>query len=204
MIAPAMVFVRGNAVDGTHPVLTARRGRPAAARRGSRPPFLRVARRTGESLPRLDGVRILAVDDDPDARSIARQMLEPLGASVVVAGDAEEALALMGRQRPHIVLCDLLMPGTDGFELARRLRGTPGGRRLPVVAVTALGHETDYYRTWEAGFDGHLTKPIDYADLAWVVRILTRPRSGGGAWWGIGEASGARRRRLPPGPRPRR
>jgi CheY-like chemotaxis protein len=155
-----------------------------------------VVRRVSDALPRLDGLVVLAVDDDGDAREITRQMLEPLGARVLVAADADETLRLMRRERPHIVLCDLLMPGTDGFELTRHLRGTTVGRQLPIVAVTALGRETDYYRTWEAGFDGHLTKPIDYADLAWVVRILTRPRStrSGGAWFGVGEAADPRRR----------
>jgi CheY-like chemotaxis protein len=135
------------------------------------------------------------VDDDVDARLITQQILEPLGARVLVASDGPEALRLVDRVIPDVILCDLLMPDMDGFEVARRLRRDPRTARLPIIAVTALDRDPDYYRTWEAGFDGHLSKPVDYAELAWIVRMLTRRRRGrrGGAWWGVGSAAGTRR-----------
>jgi CheY-like chemotaxis protein len=161
-----------------------------------RPPPLRAVPPAGAPLPRLDGITVLVVDDDPDARDVARQMLEPLGARVVVAPNGPEALALWRRAAAHIVLLDLLMPGMDGFRVIRALRDHPRGARLPVVAMTALGTETDYYRTWEAGFDGHLTKPVEHGDLASVIQVLTRRRAGpSGGWWGVGSAAGPRRPR---------
>jgi CheY-like chemotaxis protein len=139
------------------------------------------------------------VDDDPDAREVVRQMLEPLGARVLTAASGPEALALWGRAAVHLVLLDLLMPEMDGFRVIRALRRHPRAARVPIVAMTALGSETDYYRTWEAGFDGHLTKPVEHGDLASVVHVLTRRRGrGAGAWLGAGSAAGPRR---PPRPR---
>ncbi len=179
-----------------------RRRRVAAPRRRRRKPYLRVVRHADQPLPRLDGVTVLAVDDDPDARAITQQMLEPLGARVLVARHGDEALRILAREQPHVILCDLLMPRMDGFELIRRLRRDPGRAALPVIAVTVLGRDTDYYRTWEAGFDGHLSKPIDYAELAWVVHIIMRrrPVRRGGGWGGVGMAGGTRRRRRPSRP----
>jgi CheY-like chemotaxis protein len=91
------------------------------------------------------------VDDDVDARLITQQILEPLGARVLVASDGPEALRLVDRVIPDVILCDLLMPDMDGFEVARRLRRDPRTARLPIIAVTALDRDPDYYRTWEAG-----------------------------------------------------
>lgn len=171
-------------------------GREPRRRSPRRPPALRVVRPAGAPLPRLDGTTVLVVDDDADARDVVRQMLEPLGARVVVVANGPEALALWRRAAAHIVLLDLLMPGMDGFRVIRALRDQPRGGRLPIVAMTALGTETDYYRTWEAGFDGHLTKPVEHGDLASVVQVLTRRRAGpSGGWWGVGSAAGPRRPR---------
>jgi CheY-like chemotaxis protein len=155
----------------------------------------------GAPLPRLDTVSVLVVDDDEDAREVVRQMLEPLGARVVTAADGRQALALWRSAAAHVVLLDLLMPGMDGFRVIRAIRESPRGGRIPIIAMTALGSETDYYRTWEAGFDGHLTKPVDHGDLASVIHVLTRRRrpGGSGGWLGMGSAAGPRR---PPG-RPR-
>jgi two-component system CheB/CheR fusion protein len=121
---------------------------------------------------------VLVVDDNPDARTIIQQMLEPLGASVLLARDGDEALAMLRDAAPDVILCDILMPRMDGFELSERIRRTPGRARVPVVAVTALGSSPDYLRTWEAGFDAHISKPVDDRALASVVRDLARQGRG--------------------------
>src|SRR5262249_35043056 len=122
--------------------------------------------RSGRLSPRLDGVTILLAEDDPDARRIICVMLRQHGAEMIVARDGLEALQLLETAQPDIALLDLLMPGLDGFRLAERLRADPRWRRLPVIAVSALGTHEDYLRTWELDFAAHLTKPVDFAVLA--------------------------------------
>jgi CheY-like chemotaxis protein len=76
---------------------------------------------------------------------------------------------------PDVILCDLLMPGVDGFGFCARIRQDDRYRKIPVVAVTALSHDLDYLKTLETGFDGHVPKPIDYEALAAIVsRVLGR------------------------------
>src|SRR5215467_8453875 len=105
--------------------------------------------RSGRLSPRLDGIRILLAEDDADARRITCAMLRQHGAETIIAQDGLEALLALGTARPDIAVLDLLMPGLDGFRLAERLRADPRWRRLPVVALTALGTHEDYLRTWE-------------------------------------------------------
>jgi CheY-like chemotaxis protein len=112
---------------------------------------------------------VLVVEDDPDSLEMLRQMLEALGFRAVLAADGEVALRLFPSVRPDLVLCDLMLPLVDGFTLVTRLRADPRWRRTPVVAVTGLGYESDYARTWETGFDGHVVKPIDMDTLATVL-----------------------------------
>jgi CheY-like chemotaxis protein len=94
-----------------------------------------------------------------------RQMLEALGVHVVIAEDGQKALALFADEDPDLILCDLLMPWVDGFMFIQRLRSHPNWKTKRIVAVTGLGYESDYQRTWEAGFDGHLLKPIEIETL---------------------------------------
>lgn len=143
-------------------------------RSGERRPLLRALPGPAEPLSRLDGITVLVVDDNPDARAIISQMLEPLGARVLLARDGSEALGMLRNAAPDVILCDLLMPRMDGFELSERIRRDPRRARVPLVAVTALGSAPDYLQTWEAGFDAHISKPIDDRELASVVRLLAR------------------------------
>ncbi len=130
---------------------------------------------------RLDGVTILVVDDHPDSLDAMGLMLGSLGARVLVAADGTRALEILGRERPDLVLTDLRMPTMDGFELARRLRVDPRTARTRVVALTGLDDEADYLRTLEAGFDGHLTKPVEYDTLgAALWRLLPSGRAPAG------------------------
>ena len=125
----------------------------------------------------LAGITALVVDDDPDIGQAVGHMLEADGARVFVADSGREALDLIDRHRPDVILSDLTMPGMDGFEFLRRLRSDPQTARLPVVAVTGNGRRSDCLRTWEAGFDGHVGKPVDWTTLiAAVHRCVLRPR----------------------------
>jgi CheY-like chemotaxis protein len=114
----------------------------------------------------LRGVTILVVEDHDDSREMLRQIVESFGAKVAVAADGREALRMAGWLRPELVFCDLRMPVLDGFGFIDRLRQDPALSRTAVLALTALASDADVRRTWEAGFDGHLSKPIDYETIA--------------------------------------
>jgi CheY-like chemotaxis protein len=113
---------------------------------------------------------VLAVDDQPDAREVVRLMLEPLGARVLLAQGAEQALGILEGERPHIILLDILMPGMDGLAFCRAVQRQREWADIPIVAVTALGGVGDYIRTWAHGFAGHLTKPVDQDELWRAIR----------------------------------
>jgi CheY-like chemotaxis protein len=129
-------------------------------------------------LARLDGLRLLVVEDHGDSRAVLRQLLSALGATVDEAGDGREALEVLAtpRRKPDLILCDLRMPRMDGFALAKRLRRDLRWRRVPLVAVTALTAPGDYDRTLEAGFSAHIEKPINFdLLLSTIRRLLPQP-----------------------------
>jgi PAS domain S-box-containing protein len=113
--------------------------------------------------------RILVVDDNADAAASLALLLKFSGHEVHVAHDGEAALRLAETLRPQAVLLDVGMPGMDGYEVARRLRQRPGRDDLVIIAVTGYGAETDRRRARAAGFDHHLTKPIELASLADLI-----------------------------------
>ena len=120
------------------------------------------------------GVTVLVVEDHPDSRDVLGKLLRSVGARPLLARDGRDALVQLEKETPDLVLCDLLMPRMDGFAFLELLRRDPIHGKLPVVAVTALGADADLHRTWAAGFDGHLTKPIDYDSiLALLNRVLS-------------------------------
>ena len=125
----------------------------------------------------LSGVKVLVVDDEADSAEIVRRILERTGAVVCIAGSMEEALAEFTRFAPHVVLSDIGMPGHDGYELIARLRELPGGRTIPAVALTALARAEDRTRALRAGFQLHVPKPVDSAELIAVVQNLAALRS---------------------------
>ena len=90
----------------------------------------------------------------------------------MLAGDGREAIDKVSGMKVDLVLCDVLMPRLDGFAFIEWLRQDPKLRRsrTPVIAVTALGNDADYERTWDAGFNGHIGKPIDYETVACAPR----------------------------------
>jgi PAS domain S-box-containing protein len=105
--------------------------------------------------------RILAVDDNADLLLTISHMLRASGHEVITAEGGAEALELAREHRPEIVLLDIGMPGMDGFEVARRLRREPWGGDMFLIAMTGWGQERDKRQTAEAGFDAHLTKPVE-------------------------------------------
>ncbi len=119
---------------------------------------------------RFSGMTVLAIEDHADSREMMRQMLEALGIRPLLAEHGQQALAVLVHEQPDLILCDLLMPRMDGFTFIARVRSEPRWRNKRVVALTGLGYESDYQRTWQAGFDGHLVKPIDLEGLTEVLQ----------------------------------
>ncbi|VWB66664.1 PAS domain-containing two-component system sensor histidine kinase/response regulator [Burkholderia lata] len=118
----------------------------------------------------LDGQRVLVVDDDATSRASLAAALETMGAQVSTAQSGHDALDVVERQAPNVVLSDLAMPDGDGFWLLDRIRHLPGGSgHLPVVAVTAHAGNADRHRVMAAGFDAYLRKPVDMPTLASVI-----------------------------------
>ncbi len=135
-----------------------------------------VARTTQRAPAALGGLSILVVDDMEDARDTMQALLQHLGATVSVAADGSEGLAMVRKASPDIVLCDLRMPRMDGYEFIRELRREVLPAQPPVLALTALASSADRERTREAGFDGHLSKPCDEASLVAAVDAALHPR----------------------------
>jgi PAS domain S-box-containing protein len=129
-------------------------------------------RAAGErAVPRLAGLRVLAVDDEPDARGFTAEVLGRAGAEVRVAGSAAEALLVLKEFPADVLLADVEMPGDDGYELLRRAR--EAGHRMPAVAVTAHSSVADRVRVLAAGFRQHVSKPVEAAELLLVVASVT-------------------------------
>jgi signal transduction histidine kinase/ActR/RegA family two-component response regulator len=110
-------------------------------------------------------LRILVVDDNQDSASSMMLLLELQGHEVCVAHSGPAALALACERGPHVILLDIGMPGMNGYEVARRLRGEPAFAHTLLVAITGYGRTSDLEQTQAAGFDHHLVKPIDYDKL---------------------------------------
>jgi CheY-like chemotaxis protein len=120
----------------------------------------------------LAGIKVLAVDDEPDSVMIVKRILEGRNADVQTATSMDQALHIVRVFKPHIVLSDIGMPEHDGYELVTRLRGMPEGRSIPAVALTALARSEDRTRALRAGFQMHVAKPVDSIELIAVVKNL--------------------------------
>jgi PAS domain S-box-containing protein len=118
--------------------------------------------------------RILVVDDNPDVVESLALFLRVSGYEVETAHDGPEAVESAARARPDLVLLDIGMPGMDGYAVCRCMRAYPWGKDLAILAMTGWGHEEDRLKTREAGFSGHLVKPVDTAALQ---RLLADPRA---------------------------
>ncbi len=129
-----------------------------------------------ECPPALDGAHILAVDDERDSRALVKRILEECDAIVTVASSAEEGLAALRLQKTDVIVSDIGMPGTDGYQFIRAVRklGEDEGGKVPAIALTAFARSEDRQRAMLAGFDMHIAKPVEPAELIAVVARLTR------------------------------
>jgi CheY-like chemotaxis protein len=124
---------------------------------------------------RLDGIRVLVVDDQADERELLYTILTGRGAEVETAESADAALAIVQRSAPTVLVTDIAMPEEDGYALLRRVRALPDPHRgLPAIAVTAHARAEDRSRALSAGFQVYLSKPIEHARLVRAVSDLGR------------------------------
>ncbi len=135
-----------------------------------------VGRRDQLPTDALIGVHALIVDDDRDSRILLKTVLEYCGALVTVAGSAHDAMRILERVAPDVIVTDIAMPTNDGYWLVQqvRARSAEDGGNVPAIAVTAYGDEHGPHRTLSAGFQAHLRKPIDPWELCRVVASVVR------------------------------
>jgi signal transduction histidine kinase/CHASE3 domain sensor protein/ActR/RegA family two-component response regulator len=126
-----------------------------------------------ENTPNLDGLRVLVVDDESDARDLIRRILGMGKAEVVAVGSAKEAMAMIQPFQPQVLISDIGMPGLDGYEFIRQVRATgKSSQEVPAVALTAFARTEDRRRALMAGFQMHVAKPVDPGELLAVVASL--------------------------------
>lgn len=113
--------------------------------------------------------RVLVVDDSADNAESLSQILRAMQHETETAFDGPSAVAAAERFTPDVMLLDIGLPGFDGYEVARRIRELPDGRNVRLIAITGWGQDCDKRRAWAAGFDAHLTKPVDPAALLSIV-----------------------------------
>ena len=131
-------------------------------------------------LPRLDALRILVVDDNTDGRALTSLVLTQAGASVKAAASAREALQMLDGERPDVLVSDIGLPDEDGFGLIRRIRQYEAehGGFLPAVALTGYARAEDRDRSLAAGYQAHVPKPVDPAQLAAAIATITHHPQG--------------------------
>jgi PAS domain S-box-containing protein len=120
----------------------------------------------------LAGVRVLVLDDEPDARQLIWRVLSECEAEVALASSADEALELVERFRPDVIVSDIGMPDKDGYEFIREIRSKRNVKELPAAALTAFARAEDRRQAMLAGFQTHVAKPVDPAELVAVVASL--------------------------------
>lgn len=181
-IARHLVEMHGGHIEALN-----RQGRSGAIIRFSLP--LRAAAQTAseaspagerelwlESAPSLDGILALVVDDSEDAREVVAEILRRCGAEVQTSASAGEAFELVQRALPHLLIADLEMPGQDGFTLVRRIRELPPekGGRTPAIALTGYASSQDKSKAVSAGFQSHISKPVQPPELLSTIAAVLR------------------------------
>jgi CheY-like chemotaxis protein len=124
--------------------------------------------------PELDGLHVLVCDDEEDSRLLVTVVLERCGASVTSVSSAQEAMAVLQQSRPDVLISDIGMPGEDGYSLIKRVRSLSAedGGRIPAAALTAYARVEDRMKALRTGFQIHLPKPVEPAELVTVVANL--------------------------------
>jgi signal transduction histidine kinase/CheY-like chemotaxis protein len=129
----------------------------------------------------LEGISVLVVDDERDARMLLQRLLEDRHASVETASSAKEAITILMQGTPDVLVSDIGMPEQDGYGLIRCVRSLPDGRaNIPAIALTAYARAEDQVRAIDAGFQRHLSKPVEPVELIAMVRSLARPSAASG------------------------
>jgi CheY-like chemotaxis protein len=125
--------------------------------------------------PRLDGLRLLVVEDEADARDLLQEVLDDAGATTHTAASAADGFDEFCRIRPHVVLSDIGMPGEDGYSFMRRIRalGPQDGGDVPAIALTAFTAPDDKEAAAAAGFTVHLGKPVSLSVLIAAIARLS-------------------------------
>ncbi|MFY9555061.1 MAG: response regulator [Blastocatellia bacterium] len=128
----------------------------------------------------LNGVRVLVVDDQQDTIDLLTAVFRQSGADVESATSVAEALLTLQEWEPDVLVSDIGMPGEDGYQLVRKMRALEPeqGRHIPAVALTAHARTEDRLRALSAGFEMHVPKPVDPAEIVMVVASLTRHKTG--------------------------
>ena len=155
--------------------LPIRSGKAPIASAGGRPPS--IGDGSGAFLvPSLIGVRILVGDDDRDALALSREILEKTGATIITADSGDDALNKLSRNSANLLIADLGMPGMDGFELIQHVRAAEdvAVREMPAAALTAFARSEDRTKALRLGFELHLSKPIEPAELMAAAAALAR------------------------------
>jgi CheY-like chemotaxis protein len=126
----------------------------------------------------LYGLKILVVDDDVDTRELIEWVLKRVGAEVTSVGSTREALEILEREKPHLLVSDIAMPEEDGYALLRKIRALPPerGGRIPAIALTAHSLVQDRLQSLRAGFQSHVPKPVVPEELVEVVASIIHLR----------------------------
>ena len=129
---------------------------------------------TFDGLPTLEGLKVLVVDDEADTRELIQEVLKDCGSEVILSRSAAEALEALEKYKPDILISDLGMPDEDGYSLISKIRALPSerGGHIPAAALTAYARAEDRMRVLRSGFQFHLPKPVDSAELVTVVASL--------------------------------
>ncbi|HEY9806203.1 MAG TPA: response regulator, partial [Candidatus Obscuribacterales bacterium] len=123
----------------------------------------------------LAGIRVLVVDDEPDARELLTVLLAEYGAEVLAVASASEVLANLESFQPDVLVSDIAMPDVDGYALIQQVRTLPAtkGGQIPAISLTAYAREEDYQRSLNSGFEKHVTKPLEPERLVQALMTLT-------------------------------
>ena len=135
--------------------------------------------RQRDHLPNLHGIRVLAVDDDADAREIIAKTFETCRATVLSAASAAEAMDMLSQNDVDVLLVDIAMPGEDGYTFIRKVRSLPSAKKasIPAAALTAYARDDQRHEALAAGFQMHIAKPVEPAQLAWSITSLVKDRA---------------------------
>jgi CheY-like chemotaxis protein len=170
----------GRGPGSTFTVTLPRVAAPAESPDEPAAPAPSIAEPRASAMPAQSGrLRILVADDNVDLATSLGDLLETLGHSVRNVHDGREAFAAATADPPDIALFDIGMPVLNGYDLAQRLRADPATRDLPMVAITGWGQDADRERARRAGFDRHLVKPVDPAELSELLRSFGERATGG-------------------------